>query len=104
MEVEEPAGKSKEEEAASTKTTKGKSKGKGEGKTEKSDFAESIGAKKKMELMEMLIKKLARLAEIHDAELRDSHPAVDAIKDKYPAHMEWIEEKNRKRDRPRKIS
>ena len=108
MEVEEPAGKSKEEEAASKKQApKGKSKGKGKGKAEKSDFAESIGAKKKMELMEMLVKKLAKLADIHDAELRDimaatemttyiipeSHPAVDAIKDKYQAYMDWIDEK-----------
>ena len=71
MEVEpaDKAEKSQGEEAAPKRAPKGKSKGKG--KTEKSDCAESIGAKKKLEFIEMLIKKLARLAEIHDAELRD---------------------------------
>ena len=66
----------------------------------------------------MLVKKLARLAEIHDAELRDimaatkmtiyiipeSHPAVDAIKDKHQACGLDRRNKNKKRDRPRKTS
>ena len=101
----EKAEKSQEDEAAPKSAPKGKSKGKG--KTGTSDFAESIGTKKKLELMEMMVKQLARLAEIHDAELRDimaatemtiyvipeSHPAVDAMKDKYQTYMEWIEAK-----------
>ena len=121
MEVAEPGMTSKEEgEAAksqspSGKSTNGKGKGKKGGKTsgktsERSEFEDSIKSKKKMELLEMLDKKQARLAEIHDSEIRDlmattnmmiymipeSHPAVDAIKDRYQAYMEWIEEKKAK--------
>ena len=73
---------------------------------EKSEFEDSIKSKKMMELLEMLVKKQARLAEIHDSEIRDlmattdmmtyiiseSHPAVDAIKDRYQAYLEWIDE------------
>jgi len=116
MEMADP-GTTREEEAAaksqslSGKSTKGKGKGKGKkgGKTmamEKNEFEESIKKKKKMELLEMLVKKQARLAEIHDSEIRDlaattdmktyiipeSHPAVDAMKDRYQAYMEWIDE------------
>ena len=71
MEMADP-GTTREEEAAaksqslSGKSTKGKGKGKGKkgGKTmamEKNEFEESIKKKKKMELLEMLVKKQARL-------------------------------------------
>ena len=74
---------------------------------EKSEFEDSIKSKKKMERLEMLVKKQARLAEIHDSEIGDlmattdmmiyiipeSHPAVDAMKDRYQAYLEWIDEK-----------
>ena len=66
-----------------------------------------LEGKKKLELMEILIKRLAKLAQIHDTELRDlvaatevavwilpeSHPAVEVIKDRYQAYMEWVEVK-----------
>ena len=118
MEVAEPGMMNKEEgEAAKSqsprgKSTKEKGKGKKGGKTlgntsERSEFEGSIKSKKKMDLLEMLVKQQARLAEIHDSEIRDlmattnmmiyiipeSHPAVDAIKDRYQSYMEWIEEK-----------
>ena len=113
-EMAEPGTSKEEGEAAKSQSlsgnsTKGKGKGKGKkgGKTMgKSEFEDSLKTKKKMELLEMLVNKQARLAEIHDSEIRDlmattdmmkyiipeSHPAVDAMKDRYQAYMEWIDE------------